>query len=169
MSPEARVELLVEELAAAEVYRRMHARHELSAMGAKATPALLRALAKGTDRHRWEICKTLVAIRDARAAPALVEMLRDEVMAVRWVAAEALIVLGTPAIRPLLHALEEHFNSVFLRESAHHVLWGLDRLEVLEPEVKVVLRKLGGSQPGIDIAVAARRALAGRTEHVQSQ
>jgi len=166
MSIDSRLALLVEELGAPEVYRRMHARNELAAMGTMATPALLRALSEGGDRHRWEVCKTLVAIKDPQAAPALVAVLADEVMAVRWVAAEALIVLGSHAVPPLLRALEEHFNSVYLRESAHHVLWGLDRMGVLGPQGKDLLKLLGGTEPSIRIGVAAREALAGRHAQV---
>ena len=164
MSTDPRVKLLVEELGAPEVFRRMHARHELIAIGTKGTPTLVQSLAKGSDRHRWEVCKTLVAIKDPQAAPALVEMLRDEVMAVRWVAAEALIGLGLQAEAPLLHALEEHFDSVYLRESAHHVLWGLDQLGVLGLRGKGMLNLLGGKEPSIRIGVAARTALAEQHE-----
>jgi HEAT repeat protein len=161
-----RVELLVGELNTPEVFRRMHARNELCALGKAATPDLIRALSEGSDRHRWEVCKTLVTIKDPRAAPALVESLRDEVMAVRWVAAEALIALGEDAVAPLLRSLEEHFDSVYLRESAHHVLWGLDHLGLLGPKGKRLLAVLWGNEPNIDIGVAARQALLGRREEV---
>jgi HEAT repeat protein len=159
MGKHGRVELLVDELNAPEVYRRIHARNELTEMGTSATPMLVRALREGSDRHRWEACKTLVTIKDPRAAPVLVESLRDEVMAVRWVAAEALIALGDAAVNPLLHALEEHFESVFLRESAHHVLWGLDHLGVLGPKGKELMVVLANSGPSIRVGVAAHEAL----------
>lgn len=159
MGDNGRVQLLVDELNAPEVYRRIHARNELTGMGTAATPMLVRALRDGSDRHRWEACKTLVTIKDPQAAMALVESLRDEVMAVRWVAAEALIVLGEAAVGPLLHALEEHFESVFLRESAHHVLWGLDHRGILGPKGKELMVLLANNGPSIRVGVAAHEAL----------
>ena len=154
MSTDPRVELLVEELGAMEVFRRMHARNELIAMGRTATAALIQALAMGSDRHRWEICKTLVATKDPQAIPALVEMLRDEIVAVRWVAAEALIALGAGAEAPLLHALEEHFDSPLLRQSACHVLVALDRNGALGSQSSARMKLLESTTPGIKIGDA---------------
>ena len=60
---------------------------------------------------------------------------------VRWLAAEGLIHIGVDAIVPLLHALIERPESVWLREGAHHVLHDLassDLRAVLMPVLKAL-------------------------------
>ena len=56
------------------------------------------------------------------AAPALVEAMNDDAFGVRWLAAEGLITLRRQGLGPLLQALIEHPDAMWLRESAHHVI-----------------------------------------------
>jgi len=58
--------------------------------------------------------KALGEIADPRAAPALVVTLEDEGFDIRWLAAEGLIALGPVGLAPLLEALAEKANSVYL-------------------------------------------------------
>ena len=63
---------------------------------------------------RWEAARALGEIADPRAAPALVVTLEDEGFDIRWLAAEGLIALGPVGLAPLLEALAEKANSVYL-------------------------------------------------------
>jgi HEAT repeat protein len=53
----------------------------------------------------------------------LVQALEDEEFGVRWAAAVALIQMGELALTPLLRALTQRPNSIWLREGAHHILY----------------------------------------------
>ncbi len=78
--------------------------------------------------------------------------LEDRKVGVRWLAAEALVAIGRPALRPLLEALLQRSASLELREGAHHVLHDLlprkhfgfvvpvlEALECPAPELRVPL------------------------------
>ena len=64
-------------------------------------------------------------IGSPKAAAVLVEALEDKEFSVRWIAAEGLIHIGSDAVVPLITALKERPESVWLREGAHHVLHDL--------------------------------------------
>ena len=57
----------------------------------------------------------------------MVKALEDEIFEVRWVAAEGLTRLNIRGLKPLLHALTEHGDSILLREGAHHVFHNLTK------------------------------------------
>jgi HEAT repeat protein len=147
----ARLSTLVSTLRSSDYGERVDARQALEKIGHPAVGPLVELLADPSHQARWEAAKTLVAIADADASPALVEALLDEEFDVRWLAAEALIAIGHDGLEPLLRALEEHPESVWLRQGAHHVLHDLkdpalrelmaptlDALESLEPEINVI-------------------------------
>jgi hypothetical protein len=89
----------------------------------------------------------------------VVSVLNDENMEVRWVAAEALISLKENCLIPLLHSLKDNFNSLYLRESAHHILYALRNDDVLDEDTQKVLNALRLYEPGISVAVAAHKVL----------
>jgi HEAT repeat protein len=128
-------------------------------IGKPAVPFLVELLFDPNRYVRWEVCKALGAIRDASAADALAKALDDESVEVRWLAAEALIALGSRAIVPLLHVLELRFNSIFVRQSANHVLNALKKENLLNREMLAVLDTLRSMEPRISVPVAARNAL----------
>jgi HEAT repeat protein len=147
----ARLSTLVSTLRSSDYGERVDARQALEKIWHPAVGPLVELLADPSHQARWEAAKTLVAIADADASPALVEALLDEEFDVRWLAAEALIAIGHDGLEPLLRALEEHPESVWLRQGAHHVLHDLkdpalrelmaptlDALESLEPEINVI-------------------------------
>lgn len=147
----ARLSTLVSALRSSDYGERVHAREALGEIGHPAVESLVELLADPSHQARWEAAKTLVAIADADASPALVEALMDEESDIRWLAAEALIAIGRDGLEPLLRALEEHPESVWLRQGAHHVLHDLEdpalrelmaptleALESFEPEMKVI-------------------------------
>lgn len=106
---------------------RQAARRALVSIGEPALPALAKALHDGDENARWEAAKALGEMAEPAAAEDLVEALEDEAFSVRWLAAEGLIALEYDSLEPLLQALEKKPDSVWLRESTHHVLKTLDQ------------------------------------------
>jgi HEAT repeat protein len=121
------LERLIAELGSRDDIVRVRARRSLVAKGKTAVPLLIRALEDENNTMRWEAAKTLSEIEDPEAAPALVKALEDEMFEVRWVAAEGLAKMNMKGLKPLLHALTEHGDSVLLREGAHHVFHDLTK------------------------------------------
>lgn len=137
---------------------RERARQSLVAIGTPAVALLIEALVDPKELVRWEAAKALGEIRNPAAAPALVAALEDKVFDVRWLAAEGLIALGGEGLIPLLHALSERSDSLWLREGAHHVLHNISRgelREVLQP----VLAALDDIEPSVEVPFAARTLL----------
>lgn len=108
---------------------------------------------------RWEACKALVSIKDPTTAVPLVTALNDERSGVRWLAAEALIAIKNEAVAPLLHVLEEHFESLHVRRGAHHVLSALAKQKLLNQDTLAVLDKLSYLESNSAVAWAAQKAL----------
>jgi hypothetical protein len=77
---------------------------------------------------------------------------------VRWLAAEGLIRMRRACLQPLLHALTERADSVWLREGAHHVLHDLAKMGLAEGTASV-LTALEGIEPTATVPGEARRAL----------
>ncbi len=102
---------------------RKNARNELVLIGKPAVSALCTALKYSEfDKVRWEAAKTLGAILDAKAVPALVKALEDNETEVAWLAAEALEKLKMAAWPKLLDVLlNRGMNSLKLRNGAHHI------------------------------------------------
>jgi HEAT repeat protein len=148
---QARLSTLISALRSSDYGKRVRARQVLEEVGHPAVGPLVELLADPSHQTRWEAAKTLVAIADAAASPALVETLMDEESDIRWLAAEALIAIGRDGLEPLLRALEEHPESEWLRQGAHHVLHDLEdpalrelvaptleALDSFEAEIKVI-------------------------------
>jgi HEAT repeat protein len=158
-SSNEKIERLVGELGDKNGYFRENARKALVKIGKPAVPHLIELLSHPEPLLRWEACKTLDGIKDPTAIAPLVTALDDEKMQVRWVAAEALIALKTKAIIPLLHALENEFDSSYMRQGAHHILHALERDDLLNKKTIEVLDALRFLEPRVSVATAARRAL----------
>lgn len=138
---------------------RQRSREALVKIGKAAVPALMELLRHPNGMIRWEACKTLEKIRDYRAAHALAQALLDENMDVRWVAADALIELEHRALIPVLEAIERHYDSVLLREAAHHVLSTLKQAGFVVEQTERVLEALTVSELPSKAAFAAIKAL----------
>ncbi|MBW1801284.1 MAG: HEAT repeat domain-containing protein [Deltaproteobacteria bacterium] len=119
------IDSLVETLNSKDGLARQHARHDLVRIGEAALPALIKAFENKGDITHWEVAKTLSQIGSPEAAEVLVETLEDKEFSVRWIAAEGLIHIGDDAVAPLVTALKDRPESVWLREGAHHVLHDL--------------------------------------------
>lgn len=113
---------LLADLSSSDDFTRLRARRELSETGIQAYTLLLDALRDRNCLVRWEAVNILGGAGDPEVAPALVSALEDSEFEVRWVAAEALIRMGSKGLKALFQALIERADSTFLRERAHHVL-----------------------------------------------
>lgn len=150
---------LVNALTSENGLEREKARKSLVALGnPEVAIPLMEALTDKRDRVRWEAAKALKELADPATAPVLVRALRDEYFDVRWVAAEALVAMKQKGLSPLLWALVQHSDSIWLREGAHHVLGKLSRGR-LKGVLKPVLEALGFANPEIMVPQAALKAL----------
>ena len=153
------IELLVAQLQSPDGLVRMKARETLIQIGKQATPSITPLLAHPNELVRWEACKTLEHIRDPKTALSLSQMLLDEDMDVRWVAADALIELEHHAIVPVLEIIEEYFESPMVREAVHHVLHSLKEQMVMDEQTNQVLESLKVNELPSKAAFAAEHAL----------
>ena len=155
---EAAVATLMTRLHSQDALQRQEAHHALVALGEPALPALVDALTNTDDRTRFEAAKALIEIHDPHAVPALIGALDDERSQIRWVAAEGLTRLGSASRGPLLRALIEHSDSVWLREGAHHILRCWSRLGWGD-DVAPVLAALEDIEPAVEVPMAAYTVL----------
>ena len=116
------IDTLIKQLSDKDGRVREKARLQLVSVGKAATLPLIKILTAKDQQTRWEAAKTLAAIPDPLAIPALIKALEDDIFDIRWLAAEALITIGHESIKPLLEKLSPCCNELFLREGAHHVL-----------------------------------------------
>ncbi len=137
---------------------RQAAREQLCEIGHPAVPALVDALNNPEDQVRWEAAKSLTQIPDPRAAPALVEAMKDS-FSIRWLASEALINIGEPALVPLIRGLLANPDAPRLREGAHHVLTGLRRTHPNNPYITEMLSALTGQAQTETVPWVARDIL----------
>jgi HEAT repeat protein len=154
---------LVADLSKKDGAVRERARQSLVAIGAPAVTYLVEALANRNELLRWEAAKALGEIGSPAAAPALVAALEDEVFDVRWLAAEGLIALRGEGLVPLLRALVERPDSLWLREGAHHVLHDVSRGR-LEEVLRPVVAALDDIEPSVEVPFAAKTVLSGLME-----
>jgi HEAT repeat protein len=144
---------------------RVRARKSLVAIGSQAVEPLVQALGSKREWVRWEAAKALGQIGDPAAAQALIKALEDKMFDVRWLAAEGLTAIGHEALVPLLYALKEHSDSLWLREGVHHVLHNTEGghvNKILGP----VLIALEGFEPSVETPLAAELALESLTKNI---
>ncbi len=152
------IDSLVAALASPDRVTRLTARETLVSLGHPAVGALISLLDDRHDHVRWEAAKSLADIGDPAAAEALVNSLEDHDAGVRWLAAEGLIRMRRACLKPLLHALTERPDSVWLRAGARHVLHGLGKIGAADGTAPV-LAALDGIEPSATVPSAARRVL----------
>ena len=142
---------------------REKARLALVGKGKEATVPLTEILTAQDQQTRWEAAKALGAIADPSSIPALIKTLEDNIFDIRWLAAQALIAIGTDSIEPLLEALSQSSDELFLREEAHHVIKYIFRdnpkAKELYDVLKPVADALESSVSRIETPGAARTAL----------
>ena len=135
------------------------ARQVFCCIGAPVVPDLINTVSNANPQLRWEVIKVLECLQDPTAIPILVEQLKDDHAGVRWAASNALIGLQRAALPVILNALVSDFDSIGLRQSAHHILHVLkDDGKLRHAEVKVY-EALQGVEPTAAVPWAAEKAL----------
>ncbi|MGE5123387.1 MAG: HEAT repeat domain-containing protein [Acidobacteriaceae bacterium] len=150
---------LIRKLGDVDGFVRMRAREVLICIGEPAVPALIDTLAGENTELRWQVVKVLESIQDVRAATALVIRLEDENAGVRWAAADALVRLRRAALPALFETLKRDFDSLWLRQGAHHILHVLKDAGKLNPAEEKVFEALEDIEPTIAVPWAAAKAL----------
>jgi HEAT repeat protein len=158
---ESKIKLLIDKLRSQDGSIRKQARHELVEIGSAAISELAQHIETKKHNFRWEIVKTLEQIADPQSAPYMIKLLEDEEFAIRWLAAEGLIRMGSDAIKPLLEALIHQSDSVFMREGAHHVLYALedDQLVDARSQIRDLMNHLKKVSSVEDVPILASRIL----------
>ncbi len=107
---------------------------------------------------RENAMKTLCSSLEPAALQVVIRAMVDDDPGVRWLAAEGLIDIGESGIKPLLYALMSQSGSVWMRQSAIHVLhayvkspWGRQLTPILDALVDV--------QPALTVPPLAQKAL----------
>jgi HEAT repeat protein len=149
---------LLSELTCEDIIRCQQARRSLVEMGHEAVPSLVEALGNKKSWVRWEAAKALSQIGDPAATDALIQSLEGKNFDIRWLAAEGLIAIGKQAVSPLLKALIDKPESIWLREGAHHILHDMDRGD-WDEEMKPVIAALESFEPSVEVPLAARKAM----------
>ena len=157
------ISALISDLGSKDGIVRVRARKSLVAIGKPAIGLLVEALASKKELVRWEAAKAIGQIDDPTATQALVKALEDDMFDVRWLAAEALIIIGQEALVPLLQALSRHSDSLWLREGAHHVVHDLADGKITEV-LRPVLTALEDIEPSVEAPLAANTALKALTK-----
>lgn len=156
----SKINHLVADLRSNDGAVRREARQALVFIGKPAVDLLIPLLKDPDDDVRWEVTKGLAEIADPRAASDLVGLLMDHNFGVRWLAAEALILMGREALKPLLEKLTEHPESSWLRRGVLHVLHNLAKKALdLKEVVGPVITALEGFEPEIGCLGPAYAAL----------
>lgn len=88
----------------------------------------------------------------------LIRLLEDNADGVRWAASSALIECGESALKPLLQALLDQHDSVWLRRGAYRVFHDTKNYKVQQATVEVV-KALNGPAAESTTTDAAARAL----------
>jgi HEAT repeat protein len=150
---------LIKELSGTDRLVRMQARETLICIGEPAVTELISTLSNANSQVRWEVIKVLECIQDPTTAPILVEQLKEDNAGVRWAASDALIALRQASIPPLLEALLRDFDSIWLRQGAHHILHVMKDAGKLNNAEEKVFEALEDVEPSASVPWAAERAL----------
>ena len=152
------IESLISDLANKDSVARIKARASLVSYGHRAVGTLLEALSSKKQWVRWEAAKALSQIHDPSSINGLISALRDEMFDVRWLAAEGLIAIGSKSLIPLLQALIDYPDSVWIMEGAHHVLHDIEKGD-LEEVLQPVLSGLEDITGAIEVPFIAEAVL----------
>jgi HEAT repeat protein len=150
---------LIKNLGNSDGVIRERARRKLVSIGPSAIDYLAELVYTKNEMLRWEAVKTLSEIVNPVAIPLLIDALEDDKSSIRWLAAEGLIMLGRESVKPLLEALVNRTDSVFIREGAHHFFHDL-RNFLPELDLNELLRILKSSTAEHQLQLAAGDLLA---------
>jgi len=157
--PSKDIPSLIQQLSNPDSLIRMQAREILSCIGKPAVTELVKTLPTADLELRWQIIKVLENIQDPTSVSILVEQLKNHNAGVRWAASTALIGLKRAALPALFEALMRDYDSIWLRQSAHHILHVFKddgRLTDVEERVYTALEEI---EPTASVPWAASKAL----------
>jgi HEAT repeat protein len=126
---EKEIKELIEVLGDEDGQKRKSARERLVEIGEDTLHHIKDFLNHSKHIYRWEAMKVTKDIGSVKSIPVFLEALNDEKSDIRWIAAEGLIKTGKHAIKPLLNYVSENYDSVFVLNGAHHVLYELNEKE----------------------------------------
>ncbi len=149
----------IRQLSDKDGFVRMQAREVLICLGRPAVADLINALSSADTQLRWQIIKILENIQNPSSIPALVSQLKNDNAGVRWAASNALIGQGRDAMPALLEALIRDFDSLWLRQSAHHILHVFKDDGILTEGEEKVFKALEDIEPTAAVPWAAQKAL----------
>src|SRR5512135_770973 len=159
------IQSLIKRLSSPDSLVRMKVHDILSCIGAPAVPELLKTLATADTQLGWQIIKIFDTIQDPSTIPILIKEIMHENAEIRWAASNALINLRRETIPPLLDALTHNFDSLWLRQSAHHILHVLRDNGKLTPAEEKVYLALEDISPTSSVPWAAQKALEALRTH----
>jgi len=148
---------LIADLTCSDILKCQNARRTLVRFGEQAVQPLEKALHHKDHWVHWEAAKALGQIGGPRAIDALLEILDNKEFELRWLAAEGLSAIGEPAIVPLLTRLMDNPQSVWLQQSAHHVL--IDAPASLANILGPVIKAIEGPDPSVRLPIETAKAL----------
>ncbi len=128
---EKEIRELMEILGDEDGKKRQNAREKLVAIGENALVHIKDLLNHPKHIYRWEAMKVIKEIGVPEAIPVFLEALDDEKSDIRWIAAEGLIKTGKYSVRPLLKHVSRNYDSVFVLNGAHHIIYELEEKELL--------------------------------------
>lgn len=130
-SKESTVKKLLEILCNDEGQKRKEARRELVALGEETLAYTDNYLNNTKHICRWEVLRVIKEIADLKSIPVFLAALDDDKSDIRWIAAEGLIRMGKYSTKPLLNLVEEKYDSVFVLNGAHHIIFELYERKLL--------------------------------------
>ena len=130
-SSEKEIKKLVKLLCNDDGHKRKETRGKLVAIGESTLNYVDDLLDHQKHICRWEAMKVIEEIGSTQSIPVFIKALDDDKSDIRWIAAEGLIHTGKYSISPLLNAVAENSDSVFILNGAHHVFYELDEKELL--------------------------------------
>ena len=130
-SSEKEIKELIGLLCNDDGHRRKEAREKLVDIGESTLDYVKDLLDHEKHICRWEAMKVIEEIGSPQSIPIFLEALDDDKSDIRWIAAEGLIRTGKYSVRPLLNAVAENSDSVFILNGAHHVFYELDERDLL--------------------------------------
>ena len=151
---------LLEDLEDFDHQVREQARHKLVSLGKGAMPILSEAVLSDNPNLRWQAAKVISLLDDPAVIPDLLEIIEENPhFGVRWAASDGLIHLGREALVPLFQHLMDHPDSVWLRESALHILHSLRDRNVESDAINTMITALTDILPEVEIPRAGLKAL----------
>jgi HEAT repeat protein len=157
---QATIQDLIDQLEDHDRQIRQQARGKLVQVGEAAIPFLRQAVLSNNPNLRWQASQALSQINTPSVIPVLIDIMHEnEYVGVRWAATEGFIRMGRAGLVPLLQSLIKHFDSVWLRESAHHILRSYHDQGIEGETIENVLHALEGSEPDVAVPWAAEETL----------